>query len=120
MTMKRIILVTGGAGLIGSNLIEELVKDSNNDVYSLDNYFMGKKNNHIAGANYTEGSTKDIERLMTIRPDLVYHLGEYSRVEQSFEDLPLVWEFNKAGTFAVLEFCRRTKAKIVYAGSSTK
>lgn len=118
--MKKKILVTGGAGFIGSNLIERLVKDSQNEVYSLDNYFTGRKENHIDGATYIEGHTKDIARLIDFVPDLVYHLGEYSRVEQSFSDMPLVWEYNKDGTFAVLEFCRKHGTKIVYAGSSTK
>ena len=117
---KKIILVTGGAGFIGSNLIEQLVKDPQNDVYSLDNYFTGKKENHILGATYIEGHTQDIDKLVEIAPELVFHLGEYSRVEQSFADMPIVWKANKDGTFAVLEFCKKHAAKIVYAGSSTK
>lgn len=119
-TAKKVILVTGGAGFIGSNLIERLVKDPQNDVYSLDNYFTGKESNHIPGATYIKGHTKDIATLVTVIPDVVFHLGEYSRVEQSFGDMPIVWEFNKDGTFAVLEFCRKHNCKIVYAGSSTK
>ncbi|MBI3634364.1 MAG: NAD-dependent epimerase/dehydratase family protein [Candidatus Yonathbacteria bacterium] len=117
---KKTILVTGGTGFIGSNLIEQLVKDPRNRVISLDNYFTGKKENHIDGAEYREGHTKDIEKHIHEQIDLVYHLGEYSRVEQSFEDMPTVWEYNKDGTFAVLEFCRKNNCKIVYAGSSTK
>lgn len=117
--MKK-ILVTGGAGFIGSNLIELLLKDATNEVYSLDNYFTGSKSNHISGATYIEGSTKDITSLVTFKPNLVYHLGEYSRVEQSFDDIETVWQSNKDGTFAVLEFCRKQMCKIVYAGSSTK
>lgn len=119
-TGKKTILVTGGAGFIGSNLIEKLVQNENYDVYSLDNYFTGKKENHIPGATYIEGNTKDIATLVDFVPDLVFHLGEYARVEQSFADMPTVWEFNKQGTFAVLEFCRKHNIKIVYAGSSTK
>lgn len=112
--------MTGGAGFVGSHLIESLVKDPQNKVYSLDNYFLGSRKNHIRGAKYIKGSTKDIARLVKFKPDLVYHLGEYSRVEQSFSDIQMVWEFNKLGTFAVLEFCRKHNCKIVYAGSSTK
>lgn len=119
-TNKKIILVTGGAGFIGSHLIELLVKDPNNRVISLDNYFTGSKKNHIVGAEYRDGHTKNIEMLIPETPDIVYHLGEYSRVEKSFDDMPLVWDLNKTGTFAVLEFCRKHNVKIVYAGSSTK
>lgn len=117
---QKTILVTGGAGLIGSHLIEELVKNPHNRVISLDNYFIGKKENHIAGAHYIEGNTQDIEAHITEIPDIVFHLGEYSRVEQSFADVELVWNLNMQGTFRVLEFCRTHKVKIIYAGSSTK
>jgi len=117
---QKNILVTGGAGFIGSHLCELLVKNSNYRIYSLDNYFTGSELNHVGGVTYIRGNTKDIESLINFTPEIVYHLGEYSRVEQSFEDLNTVWEFNKQGTFAVLNFCRKTGAKIVYAGSSTK
>jgi UDP-glucose 4-epimerase len=69
---------------------------------------------------YIKGDTKNIEKLITFAPDMVYHLGEYSRVEQSFEDIEKVWEYNKDGIFRVLEFVRKTGCKILYAGSSTK
>lgn len=115
----KTILVTGGAGFIGSHLIEKLIP-LEAKVYSLDDYSTGKKENHIAGATYIEGSTKDIFQLITLKPDTVYHLGEYARVEKSFDDMERVWESNKNGTFTVLEFCRKHKSKIVYAGSSTK
>lgn len=117
--MKK-ILVTGGAGFIGSALCHRLSMDKDKEVYSLDNYFTGKKQNHVQGVTYIEGHTKDIEKLIDFTPDIIYHLGEYSRVEQSFCDMDKVWEFNKMGTFSVLEFCRKYGSKIVYAGSSTK
>ncbi len=118
--MIKKILVTGGAGFVGSNLCERLASDRNNDVYSLDNYFTGSKDNHVENVTYTEGSTADIDKLIDFNPHTIYHLGEYSRVEQSFDDMEKVWRFNKDGTFEVLEFCRKTGAKIIYAGSSTK
>ncbi len=117
---KKKILVTGGAGFVGSHLCERLALDKNNDVYSLDNYFTGNIDNHVANVTYIEGSTSDIEKLIKFTPDMVYHLGEYSRVEQSFDDMEKVWKYNKDGTFSVLEFVRKHGCKILYAGSSTK
>lgn len=118
--MRKKILVTGGAGFVGSNLCERLAENSDNEVYSLDNYFTGSKENHVNNVTYIEGATSEIDSLIDFKPDLIYHLGEYSRVEQSFDDIDKVLDFNKRGTFAVLEFVRKTKAKLIYAGSSTK
>jgi len=120
LSKQKIILVTGGAGFIGSHLCEHLTQNPENQVYSLDNYFTGSELNHVEDVIYIKGNTKDIDTLINFTPDVIYHLGEYSRVEQSFDDLEMVWEFNKQGIFAVLNFCRKTGAKIVYAGSSTK
>lgn len=118
---KKIILVTGGAGHVGSHIIEILVKDPNNQVISLDNYFNGSKGNHISGADYREGHTKDIDKLVPETPDTVYHLGEYARIAPSFEDVKKVYDMNIVGTFAVAEFChQRRVGKLVYAASSTK
>lgn len=113
------ILVTGGAGFIGSHLCRRLASDGH-EVISLDNYFTGSKDNHVPGVEYREGHTKDIEKLVPETPDIIYHLGEYSRVEQSLLEPSLVWDLNIAGTFGVLEFWRKKKSKLVYAGSSTK
>lgn len=118
--MKNKILVTGGAGFIGSHLCEALSKDDKNIVYSLDNYSTGSVKNHVQNVEYIEGSTIDIDKLISFRPSYIYHLGEYSRVEQSFEDMNEVWRSNKSGIFSVLEFTRKSGAKIIYAGSSTK
>ena len=114
------ILVTGGAGFIGSNLCERLARDPANEVWSLDNYSTGSTDNHVAGVHYLRGNTSEIGDLVTFAPEIIYHLGEYSRVEQSFEDIDTVWRSNKDGTYAVLQFCRRVGAKLVYSGSSTK
>jgi len=118
--MKKKILVTGGAGFVGSHLCERLTQNSNYDVYSLDNYFTGSEANHVDNVTYIKGNTKDIASLVNFNPYMVYHLGEYSRVEQSFDDIEKVWEYNKDGIFAVLEFVRKAGCKILYAGSSTK
>lgn len=119
MNSKIKVLVTGGAGFIGSHLCERLL-NLNYEVYSLDNYFTGTEENHIKGVNYINGCTTQIQKLVNITPSYIYHLGEYSRVEQSFDDIKKVWKYNKEGIFEVLEFCKKTKAKIIYAGSSTK
>lgn len=118
--MKKKILVTGGAGFVGSHLCERLSQNKNYEVYSLDNYFTGSVDNHVPNVTYIKGDTADISNLIDFDPDMVYHLGEYSRVEQSFDDMEKVWRYNKDGIFAVLEFVRKTGCKILYAGSSTK
>ncbi|KKW35761.1 ADP-L-glycero-D-manno-heptose-6-epimerase [Candidatus Adlerbacteria bacterium RIFCSPHIGHO2_01_FULL_54_23] len=115
----KTILVTGGAGFIGSHLCERLAREGNK-VISLDNYFTGSRDNHVAGVEYREGHTKNIEQYVPETPDIIYHLGEYSRVEISLTEPAIVWDFNSAGTFGVLEFWRKRKRKLVYAGSSTK
>jgi len=116
---QKIILVTGGAGFIGSHLCERLVKEDHK-VISLDNYFTGSEKNHIKGVKYIKGHTKDIEKHIKEIPDIIYHLGEYSRVAKSIEEPELVWDLNMDGTFGVLEFWRKIKCKLIYAGSSTK
>lgn len=117
--MQKLVVVTGGAGFIGSHLCERLVKDGHK-VISLDNYFTGSRENHVEGVEYREGHTKDIETHIPETPDLVYHLGEYSRVEKSLEEPAVVWDLNKDGTFGVVEFWRTRGTKLIYAGSSTK
>jgi len=119
MSEKKTVLVTGGAGFVGSHLCQRLVEDGHR-VISLDNYFTGSRDNHVEGVEYREGHTKDIEKHVSETPDIIYHLGEYSRVEVSFKEPALVWDLNKDGTFGVLEFWRKRKSKLVYAGSSTK
>lgn len=117
----RTLLVTGGAGHVGSHVVEMLVADPSNRVISLDNYFSGRVENHVPGADYRRGHTKDIETLVPETPDVVFHLGEYARIAPSFDDPALVYDMNVVGTFAVTEFCRRRAVpKLVYAASSTK
>lgn len=115
----KLIVVTGGAGFIGSHLCERLIKEGHR-VIALDNYFTGSPANHVSGVEYRTGHTKDIAEHIPETPDMIYHLGEYARTEKSFEDIEIVWDHNKLGTFAVLEFWRQAKCKLIYAGSSTK
>lgn len=117
--MRKTILVTGGAGFVGSHLCERLVKDGHT-VISLDNYFTGTKENHVDGVEYREGHTKDVAKHVPEHVDLIYHLGEYSRVRQSMDEPEVVFDLNVAGTFGVLEYWRKQQCKLVYAGSSTK
>lgn len=117
--MKK-ILVTGGAGFIGSHLIEELSKKKENIITSLDNYSSGTKKNHVRGVKYINGETKDISNIIEFKPDIVFHLGEYSRVEKSFDDIEKVWSYNSLGTYQVINFCLKNNSKLIYAGSSTK
>lgn len=121
VTKKRpgTVIVTGGAGFIGSHLCERLVRDGHR-VISLDNYFVGTKDNHVKGVEYREGHTKDIQKHIPETPDIIYHLGEYSRVLKSLEEPKRIWDLNIAGTLGVLEFWRKAACKLVYAGSSTK
>ena len=118
---KKIILVTGGAGHVGSHVVEQLLKQPDNHVISLDNYLNGSEKNHIKGAEYRRGHTKDIDKLVPEKPDIIYHLGEYARIAPSFDDIEEVYDMNITGTFAVVEYCRKNKIrKLVYAASSTK
>jgi|TARA_R110000787_G_scaffold81539_2_gene176772 UDP-glucose 4-epimerase len=113
------VLITGGAGFIGSHLCERLLKEDCKIVV-IDNYFTGTTDNHIDGVEYITGNTSDIKKMGLETPDIVYHLGEYSRVEQSFEDTDLVHKYNTQGTYEILEFVKDRGCKLVYAGSSTK
>ncbi len=116
---QKLAVVTGGAGFIGSHLCEHLVKDGYR-VISLDNYFTGSKDNHVAGVEYREGHTKDIAKLIPERPDVLFHLGEYSRVHKALEEPDKVFDLNIVGTLAVVSFWVERACKLVYAASSTK
>ena len=112
------ILVTGGAGYVGSNLIKHLKKHTNATITSLDNYFTGQEDNHIKGVNYISSSTWKIDKLD--KQDVVYHFGEYSRVVPSFKDVEYLMTTNLWGTSRVIEQCKKWKAKLIYSASSSK
>ena len=112
------ILVTGGAGYIGSNLIKHLRDTTNASITSIDNYFIGQVTNHISGVEYRQTNTWDIGELE--RQDVVYHFGEYSRVVPSFKDVEYLMTTNLWGTSRVLEQCKKWNAKLIYSASSSK
>jgi UDP-glucose 4-epimerase len=118
--MIRNVLVTGGAGFVGSHLCAALVASQKYNVISLDNYSTGSISNHVAGVTYLDDSTDNIFNYQELNPEKVYHLGEYSRVEQSYNEPEKVWHYNCHGTHKVVEYCRQLNSKLIYAGSSTK
>ncbi len=117
--VQKLAVVTGGAGFVGSHLCEQLVKEGYR-VISLDNYFTGSLENHVEGVEYREGHTKDIATHISEKPDVLFHLGEYSRVAPSLKEPAVVWDLNMNGTHGVMEFWRTHRPKLVYAGSSTR
>ena len=119
MLTNKHILVVGGAGFIGSNLVEHLV--AHNSVVSIDNYSTGKKNNHVKGVEYRAGDAKDIALIAKDDLfDIVFHLGEYSRVESSLSEIDKVLEYNLYSIFPVVQYVKSIGAKLIYSGSSTK
>jgi len=116
--MRR-ILVTGGAGFIGTNLIKEL-KNQDYDVVSIDNYSTGSKDNHIKGVNYIDIDIEDISIISESNFDYCFHLAAQSRVQPSFENPLECLRVNASGTMKVLEWIRYNHIKLVYAGSSSK
>lgn len=113
------ILITGGAGFIGSNLIKVLKE--NNRILSIDNYSSGKKEREHKGVQYLNLDCRKIHFLKEeFDPDIIFHLGEYSRVENSLKNPSLVFDNNIEGTYQILKYANEKKAKLIYAGSSTK
>ena len=114
------ILITGGAGFVGSHLAKTLY-NYGNTIHVLDNYFTGSIENHIQGVSYTKAETSDIFSLYKNVPlDYIFHLGEYSRVEQSYKDIELVVKYNISPFYQVLKLTSHLNAKLIYSGSSTK
>ncbi|WP_250028862.1 NAD-dependent epimerase/dehydratase family protein [Paractinoplanes maris] len=125
--MSHTLLVTGGAGFVGSALIKTLLTDyPAAAIVSLDNYFTGVPENHVNDprVTYLDGSTADLAKIWADRglpsPEIVFHLGEYSRIVTSFEDHDLTWDYNLLGTKEVVKFASAAGAKLIYAGSSSK
>ena len=118
----KTILVTGGAGFIGSNLIVKLLSIGYK-VYSLDNYSTGFKTNEHDGCNYFTGDVNNINKIRfssTNKFDVIFHLAALARIQPSFENPIQVFESNISGTSMVLEFARENGSKVVFAGSSSR
>jgi UDP-glucose 4-epimerase len=114
------VLVTGGAGYIGSNLVKFLLS-LDACVTSLDNYISGSSNNHHSGCEYIEGSVANIfDFLDPSKFEIIFHLGEYSRVEQSLTSPFLALNNIYSPIAPLIEFWRLSGAKLIYSGSSTK
>tara|TARA_X000000950_G_scaffold65579_1_gene80663 strand:- start:1394 stop:2278 length:885 start_codon:yes stop_codon:yes gene_type:complete len=121
--MKNYIIVTGGAGFVGSNLIELLTKKTNFKIISLDNYSTGSKKNHIKSnkVNYIKGNTKNINKTLSKyknKINSVFHFGEFSRIFQSFEKFHQCFDSNSVGSKEVFKFCLDNKIKLIYSATS--
>ena len=121
--MKNILIVTGGAGFIGSNLIELLLKKTRYKIISLDNYSSGSKNNHIYNkrVKYLASNTINIEKVLNkYKKNIksIFHFGEFSRIYQSFKKFNECYKSNTFGTYAVFKFCLDNKIKLIYSATS--
>ena len=121
--MKNLIIVTGGAGFIGSNLIQLLLDKTKYKILSIDNYSTGKKKNHIINKRirYIHGNTKNISKILKINTKkikVIFHFGEFSRIYQSFNKLNECLDSNSVGSHEVFNFCLKNKIKLVYSATS--
>ena len=121
--MKKILAVTGGAGFVGSNLIEFFLKKTNLNIISIDNYSTGKKNNQINNprVSYIKGNTKDINKILNRYKKNIhslFHFGEFSRIYQSFKKFYECFESNSIGSKEVFKFCLDNKIKLIYSATS--
>ena len=121
--MKDLIVVTGGSGFVGSNLIEYFLKETKLKIISLDNYSSGSKKNHILNkrVKYLKSDTKHISQTLKIyksRINAIFHFGEFSRIYQSFLNMNECIQSNSIGSHAVFDFCLKNKIKLIYSATS--
>ena len=121
--MKNIIVVTGGAGFVGTNLISFFLKNSNYHILSIDNYSSGTKRNHIKSKKikYIKGNTKNISQILNSKKNkinTIFHFGEFSRIYQSFLNMGECIDSNTVGSHAVFNFCLNNKIKLIYSATS--
>ena len=121
--MKNVIVITGGAGFVGSNLISFFLKNTKYKILSLDNYSSGSKKNHINNnrVQYVKGNTKNISQILKGKKKIIktiFHFGEFARIYQSFLRMNECIESNSIGTHAVFNFCLINKIKLIYSATS--